>query len=330
MLKNAIFLLVVLVSYHLLRVYFIDGETAKYVNMDGKTVIITGASSGIGLEATKGLLKMGAKVIMACRNETKTRRVIKKELFDTKNVEFISLELEDLDSVVGFVNTIKEKVAKSELNIHALLLNAGIYSDLAYGGVTKQGFELAIGVNHIGHFLLIKGLLPELQKSKARVVLTSSLAHWTFSGEFDLSKRLRFPFESTHLFATFNQYAFTKLTILAFSQYLHNKYSGEGKMTVNALNPGAVYTAFTRNLPKWFATYLANPFMYFFLRTKTQGAQNAIYLASSPEVEGVSGKYYSWTTQSSFSNTAKDEKIQEHIWEVSNKAVEPYFDKIKN
>lgn len=250
--------------------------------MTGKVVIITGANSGIGKETALDLAKRGAKVYMACRDqkrgETAQREVISAS--GNNQVYYRNLDLASLDSVRDFV----EKFKKEENRLDVLINNAGLvfkkYKE------TKDGFEMQMGVNHLGHFLLTNLLLDLLKKSKpSRIINVSSVMHYFGSiDQNDLMMRKRNYFSHT-------AYSNTKLANLLFMRELSKRLSNTG-VTVNSLHPGAVRTEIWKT-KKTFQGQSFEKFMAIFFKTAYEGAQTTIRCAVDPELEKITGKYFS-------------------------------------
>lgn len=146
-------LLIVFLLYFLLRYFVINGRTTDLnIDLRGKNILITGASDGIGKETVKFLSQMGANVILACRNETKTKKVIAEIKRETgnKNLEYLYLDLSDLESVYYSVENFKKK----NITLDVLINNAGIQVNVEDKLKTKQGYEMMFGVNYLGHYML--------------------------------------------------------------------------------------------------------------------------------------------------------------------------------
>lgn len=209
--------------------------TNDKARIDGKVVIITGSNTGIGLANAHELAKRGAKLYLACRSEEKGMAAVNevKESSGNQNVHFMQLDLADLASIREF----SKKFHEVEVRLDILVNNAGLLSPLSR---TKDGFEINMGVNHLGHFLLTN-LLLDLLKSGApsRIVIVSSDLH-------KIGSINREDFNSDKSFAgSWKAYANSKLANLLFMRRLTRVLEGTG-VTVNAICPGAVDTEATR------------------------------------------------------------------------------------
>lgn len=249
--------------------------------MTGKVVVITGANSGIGKATAVDLATRGAKVYLACRDRTRgeaaQRDVI--SVSGNKNVLFRPLDLCSLESVREFA----KNFLAEEKRLDVLVNNAGMVSPKYKQ--TKDGMELQMGVNHMGHFLLTNLLLDLIKKSTpSRIINISSVGHKF--GKIDKRDLMneRKPYKA---FAT---YANTKLANVLFTRELAKHLLNTG-VTVNAVHPGVVRTEIWKT-PKTFGGRLYDKFMIFFYKTAEEGAQTMIRLAVDPELEKVTGKYF--------------------------------------
>ena len=241
-------------------------STAKEVldffktDLRGKTAVITGANSGIGLETAKALASVGCRVIMACRNVEAARAAVDSEVKTAgvggyavaePNVAVKELDLNDLRSVQKFAD---ELLADGE-RIDFLINNAGIMA-LKTRELTQQGFEKQIGVNHFGHFHLTSLLLPAMQAQKepCRVVTLSSVAHESF-GELDLDN---LHYAEGRKYSSWGAYGQSKLANLLFTKGLHARLVSEPGNMVSALavHPGMIRTELWREQASWFNTLL--------------------------------------------------------------------------
>ncbi len=276
--------------------------------MKGKTVLITGANSGIGLETALALAWMSAKVIMVARDPKTGQEALDMVKVKTSNdnVQLILCDFSSLKNVRALAKEVNEKCTKLDV----LINNAGkIFGSRK---LTEDGFEWTFGVNHLAPFLLTNLLLPLLKKSApSRVVNTASVAH-TF-GHIDFDDIM-----SEKGYNDMKAYSQSKLANVLFSLELSNRIKGTG-VTSNSLHPGVVNTHFADQ------GSAINNFIYkvfgFMMETPKQGARTTVYLASSPEVEGVTGKYFSARKQITPSNEARDMAIAKKLWEVSEKLV---------
>lgn len=287
-----------------------DWTHADIPDQSGKLAIVTGANSGIGLETARSLAARNARVILACRNETKAQAAI-ADIRGTNpqaQVEFLALDLSDLDSVRSFAAAVLDKEPKIDL----LINNAGVM--VPPSSRTKQGFELQFGVNHLGHFALTGLLLPRLLATPgARVVNVSSVAHKFGKMNFedlDFDKRGYKPMPA---------YGQSKLANLLFSLELSKRAAASGAdLLVSSAHPG--WTATNLQQHAGFAERL-NPFM---AMQPPQGALPTLRAATDPAAQ--TNDYYGpkglWEMRGNpvkvgRTRAAKREDDARRLWEVS-------------
>ncbi|XP_055741532.1 retinol dehydrogenase 14-like [Salvelinus fontinalis] len=284
--------------------------------MRGKTVIVTGANSGIGKAAAGELLKLQARVIMACRDQQMAEEAaqdIKKQAGpEHGEVVIKQLDLASLQSVRSFC----EEILKEEQQVDVLINNAGIYQ-CPYTK-TEEGFEMQLGVNHLGHFLLTHLLLDLLKRSSpSRVVVVSSKLYKYGSINFD-------DLNSERSYNKAFCYSQSKLANLLFTHQLARRLEEEGVtgVTVNALTPGIVRTRLGRHIH---IPFLAKPLFYlaslFFFKSPLEGAQTPLYLACSPDVEGVTGKCFANCEEEELMPNATDDQAAKRLWDLSETMV---------
>lgn len=278
--------------------------------MRGKTVIITGANSGIGKALAGELLKLQARVIMACRDRGRAEEAARelRASAGTEEQGELVIKLLDLASLRS-VRSFCQEINQEESKIDVLVNNAGLYQ-CPYA-LTEEGFEMQLGVNHLGHFLLTH-LLLDLLKSSApsRVVVVSSKLYKYGSVNFsDLNSEKSYD----KAFC----YSQSKLANLLFTLELAKRLEGTG-VTVNALTPGIVRTNLGRHVQM---PVLAKPLFKLasmaFFKSPLEGAQTPLYLACSPEVQGVSGKCFANCKEEELLDKAKDPEAAKRLWDVS-------------
>ena len=271
-------------------------EVLEYFDADlsGKTAVITGANSGIGLETVKALASVGCRVIAGVRNVEAGRAAIDSEVAQPgeggyvvaePEIEVRELDLSDLMSVERFARGMQDE------QIDLLVNNAGIMA-LPSKEVTVQGFEKQIGVNHFGHFHLTNLLLPGMQAqgSPARIVTLSSVAHESF-GEFDVDD---LHYSAGRKYSAWGAYGQSKLANLLFTKALHSRLVAQRDCQISSLavHPGVIRTALWREQAGWF-----NSLLLPFLQDKTipQGAATTVYACVAPEFSDVmrAGAYLS-------------------------------------
>ncbi|XP_031553920.1 retinol dehydrogenase 11-like [Actinia tenebrosa] len=291
------------------RQYFKGGEFKSTRRLDGKTVIITGANTGIGKETAIDLAKRGARVIIACRSPDRGKQAL-KEIQEQSNSQQVYLEKLDLASLKS-VREFAEKIKKNEPRLDILINNAGVM--MCPYMTTEDGFELQIGVNHLGHFLLTNLLLDLLKKSApSRVINLSSLGHTMTS---------RFKFQNMNNEKTYGKveaYAQSKLANILFTKELARRLEGTG-VTTYAVHPGTVETELDRHT--FFSSSILGapfrPIRWLTCKTPIQGAQTSLYCAVSEDLEGVTGRYYADCAETPSSEASKNEEDAKTLWDVS-------------
>ncbi|MFL5352898.1 SDR family oxidoreductase [Archangium sp.] len=275
-------------------------------NMQGKVCLITGATSGIGLESARALAAQGATVVLSGRDPGRGEAAlaeVRRTVPDAK----LDLMLADLTSLASVRKLAGDFQAKySRLDV--LLNNAGLIIDRRK--MTADGFEATFATNHLAHFLLTNLLLELLTSSgAARVVNVSSDAHRIGSlGFLDDLQAERGGYSGMTVYGN------SKLANILFTRGLQRRLEGT-KITTNSLHPGVVRTGFGLNSEGFFKhlVKLAAPFML----SAAGGARTSVYLASSPEVEGVSGKYFAKSRVAKESKAAQDAAAAEKLWQKS-------------
>ena len=281
-------------------------------SMDGKTCLVTGANQGIGKETALGLARMGATVVMVSRDRAKGEAALAdvRSLSGSANVTLMIADLASFESIRALA---KEFLGQHE-RLHVLVNNAGAYNTTRT--LTKDGFETTFGVNHLAYFLLTDLLLDVLKASApSRIVSVSSTAHVGGKMNFD-------DLQGEQSYAGARAYGQSKLANVLFTYALARRLEGSG-VTANALHPGVVRTGFGKNNggivgPLFaLAQTIARPIFI----SPEQGAATTIYLASSPEVEGVTGKYFAKCKEVPSNAISYDVPTQERLWEMSESMV---------
>jgi NAD(P)-dependent dehydrogenase (short-subunit alcohol dehydrogenase family) len=279
-------------------------------SMAGKVVMITGGTDGIGLEAAKTLAGMGAEVVVVGRSRERAETAI-KEIAAHSQAAAAGYFLADL-SLMAEVRRLAEEFKEKYSRLDVLINNAG--SAFINRTVTAEGHEKTFALNHLAYFLLTNDLLELLKNSgKARVVNVSSGAH--LSGRID--------FEDLNLengYFVLKAYRQSKLANVMFTYELARRLDGSG-VTANVLHPGLVKTGIFRKL-RWIG-----PLADLVVRSRErslsveEGAQTIVYLASSPEVEGVTSKYFVKCKAVDSSVLSYDVVAQKRLWEESQRQV---------
>ena len=276
--------------------------------MSDKIVMITGANSGIGKETARALAKKGATLIMICRNKERGEAALEdlKEKTKSDKLELYLADLADPDAIQRAVTQFREKHDKLDI----LINNAGLV--LSEKIITPLGYEKTFTVNHLGHFLLTNLLLDLLIKSApSRIINVSSGVHTTANLNFD-------DLNLSSNYMSYRAYSNSKLANLLFTYELARRLEGTG-VTVNALHPGFVRTNFGRRGRKWYTRTLFDIARIFAISVE-EGAKTSIYLASSPEVKNVTGKYLYKSKPMKSSKASYDREAQKKLWELSENA----------
>jgi NAD(P)-dependent dehydrogenase (short-subunit alcohol dehydrogenase family) len=275
--------------------------------MNQNTCLITGATSGIGMAAALAMGKKGYRLILVGRNEKKAARVCDEIARKAKNrnVLYYICDLSVLQDVRGLADRIKGNCDR----IDVLVNNAG--ARFLRHQVTKEGIELTLATNHLGHFVLTLSLIEALRNSgKARVINVSSGAHNAGTGVIE-------NILSPKDYDGRKQYSNSKLANVLFTYALAEKLKGSG-IAVNAVDPGGVATNFARNNGLW---HWVKHRIYYLkkrqLLTPAQGAETVVYLASSDDVMGITGRYFVDKKERRSSELSYDRAIQEDLWASS-------------
>jgi NAD(P)-dependent dehydrogenase (short-subunit alcohol dehydrogenase family) len=271
-------------------------------------VLITGPTSGIGRITALELAKKGYDLLLLARNPDKAAE-LQRELGTRVRADFVPCDLGSLQSVREAVGTIKEKYPKLDV----LINNAGLLSDREE--YSPEGIEKTFAVNHVGHFLLTTELREQLQQgTRPRVIHLSSEAHR--AARFRVNELVKPPD-----YGGFRVYANSKLANILFSNELAERWQSYG-ITSNAVHPGAVATHFAGEVSGWYklAMAVARPFFI----TPEQGALTTLYLANSPEVEGVTGRYFSNQKPKTPNKDAQSTFLAKKLWELSEELVRDF------
>ena len=272
--------------------------------MGGKVCMVTGANSGIGKATALGLASLGATVVMVCRSQERGEAAL-AEIKQKSSNERIFLLLADLASQAA-IRKLAEDFNKQFSTLHVLINNAGIIPRKRQ--VTVDGFETQFAVNHLAPFLLTNLLLDTLKRSApARIVTVTSDMHRGASISFD-------DLQSVGSYRPVRVYSETKLANVLFTYELARKLKGT-KVTANCLHPGMVATKLLADgigipRPLTSTTKLIGS-------SPEKGAKTSIYLAASPEVEGVSGKYFVKEKPVESSQISYDQSLASRIWKQS-------------
>ena len=277
--------------------------------MSGKICLVTGATNGIGKAAAQTLAQMGATVVIVGRNPPKTTQLVDEIRAASGNPNVDSL-LADLSSQQE-IRRLAEEFTSRYPHLHVLLNNAG--GTFATRQLSVDGIEMTFALNHLAYFLLTNLLLNRLKASApARIINVSSGAHSGGEIEFD-------NLQGERSYSSFEPYANSKLANILFTAELARHLEGTG-VTVNALHPGLVNTGFGKNNPG-FLMKIVGAIIPLIARPPEKGAETSIYLASSPEVQGKSGKYFVDCKETRPASQATDLAVARKLWDVSAELV---------
>lgn len=273
--------------------------------MQGKTVLISGANSGIGLVTAREIAKMGASVIMLCRSAERGKAAQAEVIKESGN-EDVQLLLCDLSSQADIRRAAGEfRAAHDRLDV--LVNNAGAIFTKRQESV--DGIEMTFAVNHIGYYLLTMELLDLIKASApARIVNVSSGAHEVGKFNFD-------DYNREEKFSAFPVYGESKMANILFTRELARRLEGTD-VTVNALHPGFVATNFAKNTG-WLGKFAMTLFAPIMGISPEKGAETTIYLATAPEVEGVTGGYFYKKKQKKTHSFAESVEAQKRLWVLS-------------
>ena len=268
--------------------------------MNGKVAIVTGANTGIGLETARGLLAQGATVVLACRDQGKGEKARDELIARTgnKNAVVMRLDLANLPRIKNFAVKFEAQYPKLDL----LVNNAGLWPRTRRK--TEDGFEMTFGVNHLGPFYLTHLLRPALERgAPSRVVVLTSSLH--LDAELDFED----PMFKVRKHRGSIAYGQSKLANVMFSHALARKLEGRG-VTVNAVHPGLVKTELNREAPPHVSPPRGQV-------SAADGAKGPLHLATSPALEGVSGRYFEGIEEKESSGFSRDVAAQERLWALS-------------
>jgi len=273
------------------------------MTMEGKTCVITGANSGIGREAARGLLALGAEVVMVCRNRDKALAA-REDIVRTTGRDSASIVECDLASQADIRRAGAELLLRFP-KIHVLVNNAGLVQTERHE--TVDGHEATLAVNHLAPMLLTHLLKDRLRNSSpSRVITVSSRMHWHGRIDFD-------DLQSQLGYSQFGVYANTKLMNVLFARELARRLAGTGVVS-NAVHPGFTHTNFG---PQKGFFRLAMPLARPFMISAAAGADTIVWLASAPEAASVSGEDFHKRAIAPSSPRSKDQDLARRLWEVS-------------
>ncbi|MFZ0455611.1 MAG: SDR family oxidoreductase [Ignavibacteriaceae bacterium] len=275
------------------------------------TCLITGANSGIGKAAAKELAKLGAAIILVSRNHTRGERTLAelKTITGSNKFYLYITDLSSQNSILGLAEEIKNKFSRLDI----LINNAGAYFSKRH--ITVDGIEATFAVNFLSRFVLTNLLLENILRSKQGRIIN-------LSGEFHRKGRINFEdIEFSKKYSAFKAICQARLADVLFTYELSRRLK-ETKVTSNCLHPGMVATNLINNDPD---SSLMRRFFYKsispFLKRPEEGAETVVYLASSPEVANVSGKYFIDKKCIKSAAISYDENIAKQLWRISEQMI---------
>lgn len=280
-------------------------EVTDGLDLRGKTFLVTGTTSGLGLETARVLGKRGARVIALARTKDKAAESLRSAGAEG---EPVACELSEPSSVRAAV----EAVRTAGASLDALILNAGIMA--LPQRTLKHGQELQFLTNHIGHFVLVTGLLDRLTE-RGRVVVLSSDAHRGAPSKGILFDDLSL----SRGYSPWASYGQSKLANLLFARHLAKRLAGT-KQTANAVHPGVIATNLGRHMSIIGAFYKAADAL--FLKTVGEGAATQCFVATHPSLEGVTGEYFADCNVARSTRNGSDAAMAERLWTVTEEIVQ--------
>ncbi len=263
-------------------------------NISKKTILITGSTDGIGKQTAIELLKLGAKVLIHGKSQEKIEKTI-KELSKYGNVRAYRADFSSLKEI----KEMADKILENEEKLDVLINNAGIFSHQKI--LSEDGYELTFAINHLAPFYLTLLLIPLLKKSApSRIVNVSSMAH---SSSIDFEN-----LQGEKGYSGYEAYSLSKLANILFTFELAEKLRSSD-ITVNCLHPGVINTKLLREGWGFGGASLA------------EGAKTSVYLASSPDVSEITGKYFSNRRVSEPARISYDSNVRKELWKRSEKLI---------
>ena len=272
--------------------------------MQGKTVVITGATSGIGQVAAERLARQGARVLMIARDAERARRAMAR--LATDHGQAHGVHIGDL-SILAEMKRVAAEITAAEPRIDVLINNAGAVFNRRI--VTADGLELTFALNHMAYFVLTAGLLERLKATPgARIVSTSSQAHMGARLDFD-------DLQAGRAFSGFQVYGRSKLCNILFTRELARRLAGSG-VSANCLHPGFVATRFGDGSGGIGQLVIGLAKLALAIPPE-RGAETIVHLAASPDVEGITGEYFFESKPAKPSPAARDAVAAARLWAAS-------------
>ena len=274
--------------------------------MKGKICLITGGNSGIGKATAMELAKKGATVVLLCRNEERGQKA-RQEIIENTGNSHVDLLLADLSSQRS-VKQAAEEFKKKYTKLDVLINNASVF--LSKRSETEDGIETTFATNYLSHFILTHLLLDSLEASGEGRIINVASKHNGIKMNFD-------DLMTKQNYAFFRAVGPTKLGLILFTNELSKRLAGK-PITVNSLHPGIIRSNLMHDMP-WFLRTL---FKTLSARVE-KGAVTPVYLASSPAVEGVSGKFFVNCKEAETTDAAKDQESARKLWDISMSLIRP-------
>jgi retinol dehydrogenase-12 len=284
------------------------------IDLKNKTILITGASDGIGKNTAFKLASMGANLILVGRNEEKTRKVLEQVKSLSNSTATHLVFLSDL-SLSSQVKKLAEEIKKNTKKIDVLFNNAGAF--FQEKSITAEGLESTFALNHLNYFLLTHHLLDLLLKAESpRIVNTASQAHVGVDIDFD-------NLQGERSYSGWKAYQMSKLENILFSYELAERLKNSN-ITVNSFHPGFVDTNFGENNGGFFGNILKVAKKLIAIN-EDKGSETSTYLCSSPEVEGISGKYFDKCKVKTSSAQSRNVETRKKLWMVTEEILKKYL-----
>lgn len=274
--------------------------------MKGKNVLITGGTSGIGFETAKAIAAKGANVFIVGRDKARTEQAVKDLIAATGNnhIKYFLANFSSLKTVRELATRVKNEIPVLDV----LVNNAGgVFPEFK---LNEDGLEMTIATNHFAYFLLTNLLLDLIKKAEAgRIVNVASDSH--YQGKLDFES-----FTADKGYFIMKAYGQSKLANVLFTQELAERLKGTN-VTANSLHPGVVKTNIGNKSANWYSGLAWTLFSRLGGISVEDGAKTSVYLATSPEVSGVTGRYFTKCKQKEPSKLTFDKALQKKLWEVS-------------
>jgi NAD(P)-dependent dehydrogenase (short-subunit alcohol dehydrogenase family) len=277
--------------------------------MKQKTILITGATSGIGKETAKELASLGATIVFTSRDQKRGDDVRKELVEETGNEKIFSeyCDLASFDSIRDFCKNFLQNYDRLDV----LINNAGTWNKSKK--LSKDGIEMTFAVNHLAPFLMTNLLLERIKESApARIITLSSALHFSAKSPFEHT-------EDERAFKGMQAYNDSKLANVLFTKELARKLEGT-RVTANAIMPGFIATGLFRD-----NNIFLKKFISFIAKSPKKGAETSVYLASSPEVENISGKYFEKKAEKTSSPASYDKTLASELWKKSEEYTKEYL-----